>query len=179
MEHRQIHHRSLHLWTGLLALVITGLDQITKALVQRTLGPTQAHQQVALISDWLALAYVENRGAAFGVLAGQGIIVTALGLAALSALLAYYRQAARGSPWLAWSVGLIVGGALGNLIDRLRLGFVVDFVAVGPWPKFNLADSAITIGVGLLALHLLVDTPRPPARVGGSPPATPESPPDV
>jgi signal peptidase II len=150
-----------------LALVVVGLDQVAKAAVVDALGPDADRHRVDLLGSFLALHYVENAGAAFGVLRGQGVVVTVLALVVLGGLVVYYRRTGAAGLWAGASLGLLVGGAVGNLIDRARLGYVVDFVAVGPWPKFNLADSAITVGVLLLAAHGLAG-PRPSA-VGRQP----------
>ena len=82
---------------------------------------------------------------------------TALALAIIAGLVVYYRRVPGPSRLLGLCLGLLVGGALGNLIDRWRLGHVVDFVAVGIWPRFNLADVAVTLGVAILAWHVVVE----------------------
>jgi signal peptidase II len=153
-----------------LAGVIVALDQITKAaaLARLALGVP-----VSVIDGVLALTLVLNPGLAFGVLGtvppGWRWSVAALSLLALAVLA---RVALRVLPEGGWTgrlaIGLIFGGAVGNLIDRARFGAVVDFVDVywrdWHWPAFNVADSAITIGVGLLALRLLTERPAPAAR---------------
>jgi signal peptidase II len=133
-----------------VAGVVTGLDQLTKAAVVATIGPGQPSASIELLGSWLALEYVENRGVAFGLFAGLGPILLLLSCALLAGLLIHYAREARPSPWQTLAIGMIVGGAAGNLIDRVRLGYVVDFVAVGAWPNFNVADSAITCGVILM-----------------------------
>jgi signal peptidase II len=150
-----------------LAGVIVTLDQITKAIA---LARLSLGVPVSVVDGLLALTLVLNPGLAFGVLGtvppGWRWSVAALSLVALAVLA---RVALRVLPEGGWigrlSIGLIFGGAVGNLIDRARFGAVVDFVDVywrdWHWPAFNVADSAITIGVGLLALRLL--TERPPS----------------
>ena len=157
-----------------VTLAVVALDQVTKALVVTMLGPGRTSHRAEIFGSFLALRYVENRGAAFGVLRGQGAILSLLALAVVAGLVMYYRRVAVRSPWLAVGIGLVGGGAVGNLIDRARLGYVVDFVAVGPWPKFNVADSAITVGVLLLAWRVL--SPDQAARVGSPAPSTPPRP---
>ena len=97
------------------------------------------------------LVYVENTGVAFGALSGRGWIVPALTLVALSGVLIwfFFNAGSRGA-WL--PTGLVLGGALGNLIDRARLGAVTDFIKLPNWPAFNFADVAITVGVVLLVV---------------------------
>jgi signal peptidase II len=118
--------------------------------------------RVEVLNGWLALEYTQNRGAAFGVLSGLAPILAAASLAILTGLLAVYMRQLEPAHWQTVAIGLISGGALGNLIDRVRLGHVVDFVSVGPWPNFNIADSAITVGV----LVLLWGTTRPATAFG-------------
>lgn len=157
----------------LVAIVVTALDQGTKVLVVGALGPGQPRHRSEVVPGLIDLHYVENRGAAFGILRGAGDLLAFLALAVLVFLVVAYRRIASSSPLGAVGIGLIGGGAIGNLLDRLRLGYVVDFVAIGPWPNFNLADSAITVGVLLLAGAMLVAGPGPdlPAPVGD--PVTP------
>jgi signal peptidase II len=154
----------------LLAGVVVALDQITKAvaLARLTLGVP-----VPIVDGLLALTLVLNPGLAFGLLGtvprGWRWVVAALSLVALAVLA---RVALRVLPDGGWAgrlaVGLIFGGAIGNLVDRARFGAVVDFVDVywrdWHWPAFNVADSAITVGVLLLALRLLRDHSSPAPR---------------
>jgi signal peptidase II len=152
-----------------LAGAIVVLDQVTKAvaLARLSLGVP-----VPIVDGLLALTLVLNPGLAFGLLGtvppAWRWVVAALSLVALGVLA---RVALRVLPAGGWtgrlSIGLIFGGAVGNLVDRARFGAVVDFVDVHwrgwHWPAFNVADSAITIGVALLALRLLRDRPAAPA----------------
>jgi signal peptidase II len=125
-------------------------DQLTKFLVVSAIGPGRLESRFEVVDHWLALEYTQNRGAAFGVLSGLGPILTAASFAILSGLLLLYMRQTKPLQWLTIAIGLITGGALGNLIDRVRLGHVIDFLSVGPWPNFNVADSAITVGVLIL-----------------------------
>lgn len=152
-----------------LAAVVIVLDQITKALIRDWLTGRPAGRRWDAVSDWLGLQYVENRGAAFGSLGGYGGLLTIVAIVVVVIALAAYARVDRPTTWLRLGLGLLVGGAVGNVIDRLAHGYVVDFVAVGPWPRFNVADSAITIGVLLLAWRLSGDeyttAPRPTADI--------------
>jgi len=152
-----------------LAAVIVVLDQITKliALSRLILGTP-----VTLVDGFLALTLVMNPGLAFGLLAGiPASWRWVVGLLSLVALVVLLRVALRILPSGGWreqsAIGLIFGGAVGNLIDRTRFGAVVDFVDVyyrdWHWPAFNVADSAITVGVAALALVVLVER-SPSAR---------------
>ena len=142
-------------------LTILVVDQFSKWLVARELD---LHEYRPLVDGLLSLSHVRNRGAAFGILSDadlpyQSILFAGLSLVALLAI-AVYAWRLPATAWLPQlALALILGGALGNLIDRLRLGYVVDFVHVywrdHQWPDFNAADSAITIGVTLLVLDIL------------------------
>jgi signal peptidase II len=145
----------------LLAGAIVALDQVTKAVVLQYLV---LGVPVSIIDGLLALTLVLNPGLAFGLLGGLPEawrwVVAALSLVALAALARVaLRVLPAGGAAGRLAIGLIFGGAVGNLIDRARFGAVVDFVDVHwrgwHWPAFNVADSAITIGVALLALRLL------------------------
>ena len=146
-------------------LVIAGtvvvLDQITKAMALVHLAPGVP---IHLVDGFLALTLVTNAGLAFGLLGGlPGAWRWIIALLSIVALIVLARIAIRMLTDGGWStrlsVALIFGGAVGNLIDRARFGAVVDFVDVYyrgyHWPAFNAADSAITVGVALLALQLL------------------------
>jgi signal peptidase II len=158
----------------LLAGAIVVLDQVTKAVALKYLA---LGVPVHLIDDLLALTLVLNPGLAFGLLGGVPAswrwVVAALSLVALAVLA---RVALRVLPAGGWAgrlaIGLIFGGAVGNLIDRARFGAVVDFVDVHwrdwHWPAFNVADSAISVGVIVLALRLLTE-PRGAPDPGGRP----------
>lgn len=146
-----------------IALVITVLDQISKLQVQRTL---QLGEIIRVIPSFFNLTYVLNPGAAFGFLAHAPAAIrnpffTTISILAVLFII-YYRSRHRGMRLLP-SLGLafILGGALGNLIDRLRLGMVVDFLdlyyGAVHWPAFNLADSAITVGVALMVFEILTE----------------------
>ena len=127
---------------GSLACVVIALDQVTKALVTGTLRPGE---RVELFPG-LDLTNVGNTGVAFGALAGGGRWIVALTAAALVLLLAYFaHHAHRRLAWL--PVGLVIGGALGNLLDRAREGAVIDFIDPVAWPAFNVADACIVVGV--------------------------------
>ena len=147
----------------LLATAVVVVDQATKHVALARLPPGVP---VPVFDDWLALTLVMNPGLAFGLLgglpAGWRWVVAALSLAALAVLVRVaLRVMPTGGRVGLVAVGLIFGGAVGNLIDRARFGAVVDFVDVHwrgyHWPAFNVADSAITVGVALLAFRLLGD----------------------
>lgn len=143
---------------GVLSLLVVVLDQWTKWLVELHL-PHSVSQPV--IDGFLNLTHVQNTGVAFGLFAQHGAdggawLLIALGVLALVAVMVYFRFAPPSARLLLSSLALIVGGAVGNLIDRLASGAVTDFVDVYVgtyhWPAFNVADSAITIGICLMVL---------------------------
>ena len=151
------------LFLGLAGLVVV-LDQFTKRLAEERLERTGV-RSVPLpgIGDFLRFTYVENRGAAFGLLQDQTAFFVLVGVLVIGVIAASYRYLPRSGLRLHLALGLQLGGAIGNLIDRIRQGYVVDFVDFGYrsnwWPVFNIADSAIVIGVTLLALNALQPPP--------------------
>jgi signal peptidase II len=141
-----------------VSLGVIALDQWTKWLVEIHLPQ---HTSQPVISGFLNLTHVRNTGVAFGLFASQGMsggswMLTLLGLAALAAVAVYFWFASPHDRLLLLSLTLVVGGAVGNLIDRMSSGAVTDFidVYVGTyhWPSFNVADSAISIGICLMAI---------------------------
>jgi len=138
-------------WLRTLAVVaaVFALDQATKATVRARLRPGERHD-LALGVD---VVHVRNRGIAFGLLTQRGTLLTVLTFAALALLVAYFAlHSTRRLLWL--PTGLLVGGAVGNAVDRVRHGAVTDFIDFPVWPAFNLADTAITMGVVLLLVVL-------------------------
>ncbi len=137
-----------------VALVVLVADQATKLLVMLELGPTGDRVMIPVIPGVFRLFYVQNTGAAFGIFEGNSMVLAILAVLVVLSLLIYFRQWIAESPWLALAIGLQLGGAIGNILDRLQHGFVVDFIDFRYWPTFNVADSAITIGVIILAISL-------------------------
>lgn len=138
----------------LLALAVFGLDQATKWLVQASIAPGT---QIPVLGRFLSLTYTVNRGAAFGILQGRLGLLTAVALACVLGCAVYLAVAGAKRPRLQGiGASLMLGGAMGNLADRLRLGHVRDFIDIGPWPVFNAADSAIVAGAVLMAAALVM-----------------------
>jgi signal peptidase II len=131
---------------GALCALVLVADQIIKAAVEADLVPGE---YVEVLGP-LELTLSHNRGVAFGLAGGAGIGLVLLTVAALG-LIAYLFARNPGRPGMWVASGLVAGGALGNLADRIAAGEVTDYIAVGSWPPFNLADIAITCGVALLA----------------------------
>jgi signal peptidase II len=143
---------------ALVAAAVLVADQVTKMLVQRSMA---LHETIDLL-PFLALSYVRNTGAAFGVLAAAppGVrlpLFVAVTLVAVGALVSLVRRTPADQPVLVGALGAVLGGALGNLVCRLRFGEVIDFLdlhwAAFHWPAFNVADSAITVGVAVILLN--------------------------
>ena len=152
-------------YMGVSAAVIL-LDQITKLAVNRFLD---LHESRTLIPGLLSLTYVRNRGAAFGILSDaslphQPLLFSLVSFAALAGIVGYALWLPPHERLSQAALGLVIGGAVGNLLDRARHGYVVDFVDVfwktHHWPAFNVADSAITTGVGLVVLDMLLSASR-------------------
>ena len=141
-----------------ISAIVAVVDQLTKSLIVSAIGPGRLESRFEVVDRWLALEYTQNRGAAFGVLSGLGPILAVASFAVLSGLLLLYIRQTRPPLWQTVAIGLISGGALGNLWDRVRLGHVIDFLSIGPWPNFNIADSAITVGVLVLVWGLIRPT---------------------
>jgi signal peptidase II len=146
----------------LTALVVLSADLASKLAVYHSL--TLGQPPIRLLDDVLRLTYIHNAGAAFGLFQGSRwffIGVSALSLLIILSLALSGRYRDR---WMQFAFGLILGGALGNLADRIWLGVVIDFVQVGVrshyWPVFNVADAGVTVGVILLALRLMGERPR-------------------
>ena len=135
---------------GALAGIVVVLDQAAKALVEANLAPGE---DVDILGP-VGLTLSHNSGVAFGLAAGGGtrlVVVTALALGVVGYL--FSRDPTRPGMWAA--AGLLAGGALGNLADRIRADAVTDYIAIGSWPAFNIADVAVTAGVLLLAFAYL------------------------
>jgi len=131
-------------------VVVVGLDQLTKHLVVTHMNTGQS---VAVIPRLLHLTYIRNPGAAFGILPYRTIFFVAITFILIVFMLVYYRALPKGFYLMRLGLALQLGGALGNLIDRLRYGQVIDFIDIRFFPPvFNLADSAIVIGVGIFII---------------------------
>jgi signal peptidase II len=139
---------------AVLTIAVVAADQASKALVRANVDRGSRDG----VFPGVEIVHVRNRGVAFGLFSDGGIVLIAIGVAAVLALLAFFATHSR-RPLVWLPTGLLLGGAAGNLIDRLRDGFVTDFINLPLWPAFNLADSCITIGV-LSLLYVLEGPPR-------------------
>jgi len=146
-------------WRGFLlpvvAVLTLVLDQISKRLVMTNFSPGESWNPVAALERWVSLTYVTNTGAVFGLFPDYGGIFMVIAVVVVVVIVVYYRYLP-GNQWLVQaSLGLQLGGALGNLLDRLSHGYVIDFIDFKVWPVFNVADSSVFVGVVILAYYLL------------------------
>lgn len=147
-----------------LALIAGGIviaDQVTKFIILREVG---LHATIPVIPGFFHITHVQNPGGAFGFLASQsalvrGILFLAVSTLAVGLVLWFYHKTPPTHRWLAVAFALIFGGAIGNLIDRVRIGKVIDFLDFfidgWHWPAFNVADSAITVGITIFIIHVI------------------------
>ena len=151
-------------WAGLCAVAIAAVvaDQVTKHVVTSTL---QLDEAVHVVGP-LSIHHVQNSGIAFGLFSSATAVVTVVTSAAVLWMIVYFARSGSRHPVLPAALGLLIGGSLSNLVDRIRLHHVTDFIDLKWWPAFNLADSFIVVGVLILlgALVLADRAPRPPRR---------------
>jgi signal peptidase II len=140
------------------AAFVLALDQLTKSWISQTLGQTSGVHSLQVVGDWVRLSYTTNSGAAFGMFPAGTLFFTVVALVAAPVLIlarGYVRERAW---WMTVVFGMLLGGTLGNLVDRLRQGRVVDFIDIGigdvRWWSFNVADSSFVVGVIILAIYL-------------------------
>jgi len=139
-----------------IAALVVVFDQITKSWIRTNLLPGESLPETFHIS----IIHAQNTGAAFGLFTNQSFILTIIAVIGLIVILFFYRYLSQSNILSNFALGLILGGELGNLTDRIRIGHVTDFIYVRLWndvywPAFNIADASITIGVFLLAFLLL------------------------
>ena len=151
--------KNKYFWVGSIMGLAIVLDQLTKYVVMKSL---RMYDSVTVIPGFFNLTYVRNKGAAFGILSGNHgiwriVFFVVVTLVAVAAIFSMIRKTSERLSL--WAFSLIAGGAIGNLIDRIRFGEVVDFIEWYArsyhWPTFNVADSAISVGVGLLVIEML------------------------
>lgn len=159
---------------GMAALTLVA-DRVSKTVIVNSLTLHQPwHPSASWLQRVFSLTYTTNTGAAFGLFPDQGFLFVVIALVVITAIIVYYRHLPPGYGLARMALGLQLGGALGNLIDRLRQGYVVDFIDLNfwpmhNWPVFNLADSAIVVGVGLLAVTMLLEDIEDPDSKFGAP----------
>lgn len=148
-----------------LAAGIVVVDQLSKAWLTGVLAPGAS---MPVVDDFVRLVFSQNRGGLFGLLQGSALAFAAVSLLVIAGIVLFHARSGR-DVWLSLALGLLLGGAIGNLIDRLRWGYVVDFVDAGigsvRWYTFNVADAAISCSIVLLLLLAL----RPTGRTADGP----------
>ena len=142
------------LFLGVASAVLL-LDRISKHLVVEKLAVGEMWNPVAFLRPFVTITHVSNTGAAFGLFRDYGTLFAIVAILVVVGILVFYRYLPSGQLWIRVSLGLQLGGALGNLFDRVLLGSVVDFIDIKFWPVWNVADMAIVSGVALLAFQLL------------------------
>jgi signal peptidase II len=137
-----------------LAMLVFGLDQLTKYWVVQYIPLYESWTFFPALAKLFKFTYITNTGAAFGMFPQLGNMFMIVAIGVIVAIVMFYRHLPTANFWVRLSLGLQLGGALGNLVDRITRGFVVDFIDIGFWPIFNLADLAIVLGVTILAYYL-------------------------
>jgi signal peptidase II len=155
------------LW--LTAALVFAADQLSKSFVLQHLAPDESHVAIPHVLWW---TFVENTHGAFGLFGNSAALLIGMAIVVLGVFWYAFREAARESLFVRVAFGAIVGGAVGNILDRLHYHYVVDFVDLRWWPVFNIADSCITIGVAILVVASLRRDMRARARTT-SPPQAP------
>ncbi len=148
-----------------IAAFIIVLDQVTKSLVRSNLRPYETWPDNS--DAFIRIIHVTNSGAAFGILQGQTSFLIITSLLGLAAIVLYYIYPPMDHGLIRIALGMQLGGAAGNLIDRVRLGEVTDFVDVGTFPTFNVADSSISVSIAAVLIFFLfqeVDRPKQPSN---------------
>ena len=174
-EPQPVHRAGSLQWAGLAAVAVAAIvaDQVTKHAIEQRLSLDETHR----VLPFLTITRVRNSGIAFGIFPGRLGVVSLLTAVAVVWMLVHFARSGSRHVLFPVALGLLVGGSVSNLADRVRDGHVTDFIHVSHWPTFNLADSFIVIGVALLALGLArVEHRRLPARHDTEPPAELERP---
>ncbi len=142
----------------IVAIVIIVLDQLTKLAVINNMA---LGEDIPLIEGVFHLHYIRNEGAAFSLMEGRQALLIALVLIVVAVIFIYgWRVRKTEGAMLFWGLGCVAGGGIGNLIDRVRWGYVVDFFDIQVWPIFNVADIAVCVGCGLILIYILFVEPK-------------------
>jgi signal peptidase II len=144
----------------LTALGILVADQVSKGLVVANVA---LGERVNVIGDLVQVWHAQNRGASFSLLQGASILFLVVSVVSVAMVAYFHRSLRQRGWWVHLVLGVILGGTLGNFVDRLRQGYVTDWLSVGVgdlrWPTFNIADSSLVVGIGVLVLYLLIANP--------------------
>ena len=157
VEERAPHPLLRHWKMAAIAVAALGADQLTKYLIRSNMRIGESWPE----EGFLRLTHGTNTGSAFGLFQDHTMVLTIASVVAIGFVFLFYRNDG-GSTWMSWlTSGLILGGAFGNLIDRVVAGKVTDFIDVGPWPIFNIADSSIVVGITVLCASVLLNRDKP------------------
>ncbi len=141
-----------------IVAIVVLLDQWTKSLVKSAIPVGASIVPPTFLGDFLQILHWKNTGAAFGIFQNANLILMILGILIIIVLTSYYFLMKDDNLLIRIGLSLAIGGAIGNLIDRVTQGYVTDFISLGHFPIFNVGDSAVTVGVGLMVLALLLET---------------------
>jgi signal peptidase II len=162
----KITHWLQRAWLVLLvAGIIITLDQVTKEWVRNNIPKFSSMIPIPALGEYFVFEHVDNYGAAFGILQNQGTLFIVIAIVVAIAILVYVRYLPIDQTFVRFLLGLQLGGAVGNLVDRINQGFVTDFVKMGVpgvyyWPNYNIADSSIVVGVIALGIYIIMDDIR-------------------
>ncbi len=156
-------------WSRFFGLIgisgtVVALDQWTKLLIRSNLQPGEFIEPIEALAPFLRIVHSTNTGAAFGILPSGGTLFSVVAIVVVAAILYYYPRVPESHVPLRIALALQLGGAIGNLADRLTQGPVTDFIAVGRLPVFNVADASISVGVALLLMTMWLEDDREQAE---------------
>ncbi len=157
-----------YLFLAVFSLPLIAIDQYTKWLVRDNLAIGETWTPWTWLEPFARIVHWHNTGVAFGMFKNGGMILAALAALVAVAIVIYFPKVAAKDWTLRIAMGLQLTGAVGNLIDRMTIGYVTDFISVGTFPVFNVADSCITVGVIILILGVWIQEKREKARGGGT-----------
>ena len=148
--------RNKNLWSAVMIIVIIAIDQLTKYFAKSALYPDKAKD---FIKGFIEFRYAENTGMAFSMFSGARWFFVALTAVVVIAMFVYMFKKCQKNLWLYWTIGVLISGAVGNLIDRIFLGYVIDFInpTFVNFAIFNIADCAVTLGAVSLVAYLVFD----------------------
>jgi signal peptidase II len=165
-----------YLFLFLIAGAIIAFDQLTKSLVREQLNFGETWMPLTWLAPYARIVHWQNTGAAFGMSQGYNLVFSALAVMVALAIVYFYPKVPYEEFTLRFAMSLQLGGALGNVVDRLTIGEVTDFISVGSFPVFNIADASITIGVIVLLLGMWLNDRKKPASVAPPVEVLPEVP---
>lgn len=148
--------KNKNIWSVFMIIVIIAIDQVTKYFAKSYLYPDKAKD---FIKGFIEFRYAENTGMAFSMFSGARWLFVAITAVVVIACIVYMFKKAQNNLWLYWTIGVLVAGAIGNLIDRIYLGYVIDFInpTFVNFAVFNIADCAVTLGAVSLVAYLVFD----------------------